>query len=465
MSKKGKKQNVFVSFFKKIYEIIDKIIITPLSRLIYNILKFTKSGNSQIEKIINKPNLLIYVSLGFAIVLFLLVDSKVITLVEKDAEIVTNIPIQVKYNEESYVIEGLPDTADVIFTGRKSDIYLAKQLGDYEVYLDLSDYDSSDTPYKVHLSMNTSIDSIDYKIDPSYVSVTIKNKISVIKTLSYDLMNQDKLDQKLSVKNIELDKSEIVVKGSQEQVDQVASVKALIDLSNKEFKDAVTYTVEDVPLVAYDKKGKVLNNVEIVPNKISAKVTLDSYSTRVPISVTTTGELTSGKAISKVTIQDYDNNNIDNIEIYGDKETIDSITSVPVSIDVTNQGLTASKSYDVTITKPAGVRYLSKNKAKITVEFGTEVQKTIANVPISSIKNLGDGLNAMAKTTEDASVTVQVKGTEEVINSITADNIVAYIDLANLTAGEYQVEVKIDTNDPRVTYLATSKVNIVIDNK
>ncbi len=464
MSKKTKKTNFLVAFFKKIYSIFDKLIITPISHLIYHIFGISK-GNFKIEKILNKPNVLIYLSLGLAVIVFLLVDNKVISLVESDAEILTNIPINVKYNEEAYVVEGLPDTADVIFNGRKSDIYLAKQLGDYEVILDLSDYDSSETPYKVYLSMNTSIDNIDYKIDPSYVTVTIKNKISAIKSLNYDLMNQDKLSPKLSVKNIELDKSEIVVKGSQEKVDEVASVKALIDLSNKSFKDAVTYTIDDVPLVAYDKKGNVLTNVELVPNKITAKITLDSYSTKVPISITTTGELTSGKAISKVTIEDYDGNPIDNIEIFGDKETIDSITSVPVSIDINNQGNTANKVYDVTITKPAGVRYLSQTKAKITVEFGDEKQKTIANVPISNTKNLGDGLSAMAKSSADALVTVQVKGVQEVIDAITAENINAYIDLSGLTVGEYQVEVKIDSNDPRITYLVTSKVSIIIDNK
>ena len=69
--------------------------------------------------------------------MFLLIDSKVINLVKTEAEEIRGVPVVVKYNEEAYVIEGVPETVDITLTGRKSDIYLAKQLGEYEVVLEL----------------------------------------------------------------------------------------------------------------------------------------------------------------------------------------------------------------------------------------------------------------------------------------------------------------------------------------
>lgn len=82
--------------------------------------------------------------------MFILIDTKVINLVKTEAEEIRGVPVVVKYNEEAYVIEGVPDTVDITLTGRKSDIYLAKQLGEYEVVLDLSEYTPSDNPYKVY---------------------------------------------------------------------------------------------------------------------------------------------------------------------------------------------------------------------------------------------------------------------------------------------------------------------------
>ena len=261
--------------------------------------------------------------------MFLLIDSKVITLVESEAEVITNVPVDVKYNEKAYVVEGIPETVDIVLIGRKSYIYLAKQLGTNSVILDLSDYEARDSAYKVYLSYTKSIDSINYKLDPSYVSVTIKNKISVTKAITYDLVNVDSLNEKLSVESVELSKSEVVVKGSQDSLDKIASIKALVDLNNKSLTDAGTYDIDNIAVLAYDNKGRIITDVEIIPANLTASITLDTYSKSVPLKVLTTGNLVTGKAIASILVN---NSNSHTTTIYGDKETINGITSVPVTI-------------------------------------------------------------------------------------------------------------------------------------
>ena len=46
-------------FFKKLYKLIDVLIIIPISRLIYNIQKFFKNNSGFLDKLLNKPNLII----------------------------------------------------------------------------------------------------------------------------------------------------------------------------------------------------------------------------------------------------------------------------------------------------------------------------------------------------------------------------------------------------------------------
>ncbi len=454
----SKKKNKKFNIFKTLYGVLDKYIVTPISRLIYSVSSHLKNSN-KLEKLLNRPNILLYIALVMAIGIFLLVDKNVINLVDNEAEIIANQPVNVLYNKEAYVVDGLVDSVDIILTGKKSAIYLAKQLGDNEVVLDLTDYEPSDTPYRVKLSYNQNVNSIKYKLDPTYVTVTIKNKVSKLSSVSYELLNENKLNEKLSVEKVELSKSEVVVKGASDVLDKIATVKALIDLSNSDYADSGTYDTDNIPLVAYDKDGNLLNNVEIVPGTISATVTLDTYKASVPIKVLTTGDLVAGKAISSLTIN---GNNTYSVDIYGDKAAIDSIKSVPVTIDVSGAGNNGSKNYNVTVTKPNGVRYISDTTAKIVVNFGDEKQKTLS---ISSItnKNLDDKLKA--NLTDTSKVDIQVKGVESVIDSITEENISAYVDLSGYTAGDYDVEVKIDSDDPRVTYVVTNKVKIKIAEK
>ena len=290
---------IIKAIFSSIYNIIDKLIVIPISRVIYRINELIKSNSSKFERILNRPNILIYVSLFCAIIMFLLIDTKAINLVSEEAEVLSGQPIKLIYNEEAYVVEGVPQSVDITLIGRKSDLYLAKQLGEHEVILDLSGYNVGQ--YKVKLKYNHSIQSVNYKLDPSNITVKISEKVSTVKKLTYDLVNEDKLDPKLSIKNVSLDRSEIIVKGSAEALDTVASVKALIDLRAANLTEKGNFTIDSIILVAYDNNGTKIDNVEIVPARVSASIEVDSYFVEVPVKVVTEGTLTVGYAISSVT--------------------------------------------------------------------------------------------------------------------------------------------------------------------
>ena len=289
--------------------------------------------------------------------------------------------------------------------------------------------------------------------------MTIKKKVSEQFAISYELLNESKLNEKLSVENVELSKSEVVVKGSEEALDNIATIKALVDLKNPEYTDAGTYETENIPLAAYDEAGNLLKNVEIVPSTVSATITLDTYKATVPIKVLTTGSLVPGKAISSVTINGVENYSVD---IYGEKSAIDSITSVYVTIDLNAFGNSNSKTYNVNVTKPNGVRSISVADAKINVTLGDERQKTL-NIAAISNKNLDENLKV--NLTDNNAISVQVKGVQSVIDNITEENISAYVDLSGYTVGDYEVDLKIESDDPRVSYVVTNKVPIKIVEK
>ena len=265
----------FIALFRAIYKIIDKIIVTPVSRLIYKLNEISRENSGKLERLFHRQNVLIYLSLICAVGVFLLIDSQVISLTEREAEIISGQTVSVLYNEEAYVVEGIPETVDITLIGSKSTIYLATQLGEHQVVLDLSNYGPG--TYKVRLKYNHSVQSVDYKLDPSTVTVKISEKISEVKSLSYDIVNEDKLDSKLSISNVELDTNEIIVKSSQEILDKVASVKALVDASQIDLEESGNYTIDSVTLVAYDELGNKIDNIEMVPSKVSATVTIDSY--------------------------------------------------------------------------------------------------------------------------------------------------------------------------------------------
>lgn len=429
----------FIKLAKLIYKIIDKLIITPISRLIYKLGEISKDNSGKFERILNRPNVLIYISLLCAIAVFLLVDSQVISFTEREAEIITDQKVSVVYNKEAYVVEGVPETVDITLIGNKSSIYLATQLGEHEVVLDLSKYSAG--TYKVKLKYNHSVQSVNYKLDPSTITVKISEKVSETRSLGYDLMNENKLDSKLSISNVSLDTSEVVVKSSKEILEKVSVVKALVDASKIDLKESGDFTLEDIPLVAYDESGNMLKNVEMVPSKVTAKITIDSYHKTIPVKVVTKGEMSNGKAIQNIT------SSVTDVVVYGEKSIVDNIPYVETTFDI--NGLNGEKTKSLNLTKPAGVRYMSQTKTNVTVSVGTETQREIADVPVQTL-NLGEKYSASATTVQDRTISVLLKGVEANLADIDASKITAYVDLNGLKAGTHTVKVIVEIDDERV---------------
>lgn len=446
---------IVFTIFESLFNLIDKIIIMPISRLVYNISKSLSGNNINFNKLLNRPHFLIVISLLFAIICFLMIDNKVISLVENEAEIIKNVPVNLIYNEEAFVVENVPETVNITIAGRKSDIYLAKQLGEFEAELDLSKFTEAGT-YKVEFKCPEAIDSVDYILDPSYLTVTIKDKVSEVHSVSYDLVSTDDLDQKLSVGSVTLDSSEVIVKGSQDALDKISSIKALVSVSSDDYKEAATYEMTNIPLVAYDKKGEIIKNVEIVPQTLTGTLVLKSHKITVPLSVSTTGNLVNGKAIASINIS---NSTSYSLDIYGEEEDLKNISSVPVTINVDGLGADGVKNYKVTISKPSGVRYMSVKNVTITATFGDEEQKTVETSTIEQ-KYLADGYSA--NITSNNKTQVLVKGVRSNIDKIEASDIKAYVNLSGLGEGTHEVPVKIDNNNPLINYVVTSTITVKI---
>lgn len=445
----------FIKLFKFLYNLIDKYIVIPISRLVYRINELTRNNSGKIERILNRPNVLIYVSLFCAIIIFVLIDSKSMNLLSDEAEILSGQKVNVIYNEEAYVVEGVPSSVDITLIGRKSDLYLAKQIGEHEVVLDLSDYKPG--TYKVKLQYNHSIDTVNYKLDPSTINVKISKKVSVEKDIEYDLLNEDKLNKKLSIKSVKLDRNSVFVRGSEETLNKIAKVKALIDLKAANLTEKGTFTVDSIILVAYASDGTIIENVETVPAKINASVTVDSYYAELPVKVTTTGNLKNGYAISSLT------SSVQKVSVYGDEDVIKNLKYIEASLSVDD--LSTNKTTAVTLTKPSGVRYMNETTTNVDIKLEQEISKEFEGIGIEHV-NLANGYTAGIASGSDNTVTVIAKGVESVLNSFDQTKIIATVDLSGLTAGTHEVEVKVTSDDVRVKLIPkTSTVKIVISKK
>ena len=446
-----KKTNIFIRILRFIISFFDKYLISPITKLILKIIDLFKSNTKTIDKFLSRKSTLLIISLVLAFATFVVVDSQSSVLIDQYAEILYDQQVTAVYNEESYVVEGLPEKVDITLIGQRRHIFLAKQSPSKGVSVDLTGLKPGN--HKVTLKYTQRISSLDYKLDPSQVTVTIYEKVSETKNLTYDILHQDDLDSKLYINNVTLDRDNVIIKGAQYKLDQVASVKALIDVNDISNAKNGDVTLKDVPLVAYDNEGNIVN-VEIVPGTVDATINISSPNKEIPIRVIPKGSLAFGKSIKSI------ETSVSKVTVYGRQDAIDEIENLDVEIDV--KGLEKDKDYTITLKKPNGITDISSKTITVKVKVDNSISKEFENISIQS-ENLDPGYKVQALTENDRQVTVVVKGSADVINSIQASDIKAYINLKGYGVGEHEVEVKVTGNDNKLTYSSkTKKVKIRI---
>lgn len=437
--------------FRLIFKWIDRHIVTPITKFVLFLSEKTGAKTGNFERWLTRKNTLIILSLVLAIGFFFVVDSKSIILVDSSAEVLYDQKVEATYNREAYVVEGLPETVDVTMIGGTAELYLAKQLASGTVKVDLTNY--KEGTHKVNLKYDSTINSVNYKLDPSSVTVIIYPKVSKTVNVDVDVLNKSSLDSKLAVQNVTIDQEEVIIKGAEHTLEKVSTVKALVDIKNIIDPKVGVITLDDVKLVAYDNSGNVVD-VEIVPNKVTATVSIISPSKEVPIKVIPKGTVSFGKAISSMT------SSVSKVTVYGEESVLEELQYIPIEIDVT--GLSENKIFDVKISKPQGVRDISETDAQISVSLGTEVSKEIKDVYIETI-NLNPNYKAVALGENSSKISVIVKGTQEVIDSIDASNIKAIVDLSEYGEGDREVEIKVTGDELKATYVPkTTKIQIRI---
>ena len=445
---------MFSRFLKSIAKFVDKKIVVPITKMILGITsKFDKSGR-KFENWLTKTNTLLFISLFLAIGIFIAIDQRIIVFTDNNALVLKDQPVNVTYNQEKYVIEGLPETVDITLIGSKTDLYIAKQSSSHDVVIDLTGLKPG--THKVAIEYNQNTGSIEYMVNPSIATVIIYEKVSETRTMTVDILNKDKLDSKLTIEKITYDTDKVVIKGAEHQLEKVVEVKALVDINNLPSQEVGTFTLKNVPLKAYDVNGEIVD-VEIVPETISATVEISSPSKEVSLKVIPKGEVASEYAIGSISLNET------KVTAYGDTQVLEELNYIPIEIDVDN--LKSNKTYKVELSKPVGVKSLSISNVTVAVSLGEVSNKKIDNIGIK-YRNLGEGYTVQGTDATDTNVTVTLKGVKSVIDNITADNITAYIDLKGLSEGEYEVDVNVEGTDNKVSYVSmTKKVKIKIVKK
>lgn len=355
--------------------------------------------------------------------------------------------VNVLVNEETYEVSGLPETVDVQLLGDINDLQMVRQQNSLSVVADLRQLGEGRSD--VELEVQNIPSRLEVIIEPGTVSVELKKKQTQTYALGYDFVNQSEMDATYDLGTPEFDEDTVTVRASEDTLNRVSYVKALIDVSG------VTSDFEtDAPLAAYDENGNRLE-VDIIPSTMHVSISVTQPKKTVPIEVVQVGTMEEGLAISTCTLSDEE------ITLYAKQSVLDQIDHIEISLPVSN--ITSDRTLAMPITLPQGVTQASLSSVSVSVTVGERTSATFSDVQVRLINQEAE-LDGMPITLNPRTVSVTVSGSEEMLQNITKEDIMVTADLKGITAaGERQLTLSVSGPNRLVEYqLETSEITVTV---
>lgn len=370
------------------------------------------------------------VSLVLAVLLYAIVNYNALSTSFQSSlrysKTLSDVTVLAKYNSDTFEISGLPEKVDVILTGDAANVTSAANAENGTVICDLDGLTEGE--HEIKLTTEGYGNNVNVVVNPTNVNVVMKKKTTRQFDISYDFINQDKMEQIYSAGTPEFEYTKINVRASKDTLDSIAFVKVLIDVSGQsaDFE-------QDAVLVAYDSSGKPVN-ADIVPNTVHVKVPVTSPNKSVNIQVQVSGEVPDGKAIDSFTMDQQ------TVTIYGSETTLANIDQVVVTLDAGT--LTKDSTVLRPIVLPAGVTSATNTQVTMNITLADAEEKTIDDIPINVINNNKHYKASQPDNKTTTSVTV--KGTKNNIDKLAADDINVYIDMKDAQPGLQKFALQIE---------------------
>lgn len=230
------------------------------------------------------------------------------------------------------------------------------------------------------------------------------------------------------------DSVDVRVRGSSAVLSRLQSgeIVAVLDLGNARAGSRLFHIRNDAVRSPFG-----VEVAQVAPATLSLELE-KSARRRVPVVPATEGDPAPGFVVGRVTADPA------TVEIVGPDSRVRQVaeaTTEPVSVK--DARVRVRDAVTVGVVDPS-VRLTQALRAEVTVEiWPAPVERTISDVPVR-YRNLTQGLRA---NISPQLVHVSVRGSKDALADLRGDSIQAFVDLAGLGSGQYNLRVQVDPSE------------------
>lgn len=343
------------------------------------------------------------------------------------------LPIEIIGQDPGLVItSSIPSSVTVVLSAPQS-IWnqLNTETGAVRAFLDLSGLEagSHSVPVRVQIGVRPV-----RKIAQSPQSITVTLERLASKEFPIRVVTRGSPAVGYTAETPTLSQNLVTISGPESQVNRVAEVQAIIDLSQA--TETITRTVN---LVAVDANDNPINGLSLLPDRVTLRQNISQrFGYRnVVVKVVVLGQVASGYRLT-------------NISVFPPAVTVFSadpqiVSDLPGFIEtepLNINGLKDDLDISLSLNLPPGVSVVG-DQTEVLVRVGIaaiESSLTLPSIPVE-ITGLQPGLTAVISP---ETITVIISGPVALLDRLRATDVRAVVDLTTLTEGSYQIEPEVE---------------------
>ncbi|WLR51008.1 CdaR family protein [Bacillus tianshenii] len=390
----------------------------------------------KMDKLLNSPWFVKIVALFLGLLLYAAVNMEttapqqttptLLPVGENQQEALSNVPLNVYYDSESYYVSELPQSVTVYLEGPSSAIAKAKVQDEFEVFVDLRD--EKPGTHRVYLEHKGFPNKLKVQIEPFVTTVTIKEKVDQIMPVEVEFMNKTKIADGYKAEEPIVLPNNVKVSGPKEQMQQISTVKAYVDL-----KGADKTIEKNVPVKAFDSNGEQLD-LEVEPSVVEVRVPITAPNKTVPLKLNRKGELADDLSIKSLELIPNE------VTIFGPKKELEKIDLIDnLTVDLAEIKENTTKELEVPV--PKGAINVNPAKVKLKVEVEQKDKKVLKDIPIKVSGASDQDISFV--TPDSGKVDVTVLGAPSVLKSINEEDLSVVLYLNESMRGEQKIDLEV----------------------
>ncbi len=363
------------------------------------------------------------------------------------------LPIEIIGQDPGLVITSTIPSSVTVVLGAPQSIWnqLTTDTGSVRAFLDLSGLEagSHTVPVKVQISARPV-----RKIAQSPQTITVTLERLASKEFPIRVVTRGSPAVGYTADTPTLSQTAVTVSGPESQVNRVAEVQAILDISQA--TETISRTIN---LVAVDVNDNPINGLSLLPDRVTVRQNISQrFGYRnVVVKVVVLGQVASGYRLT-------------NISVFPPAVTVFSadpqiVSDLPGFIEtepLNINGLKDDLDISLSLNLPAGVSVVG-DQTEVLVRVGIaaiESSLTLPNIPVE-ITGLQPGLSAVISP---ETITVIISGPVALLDRLRATDVRAVVDLTTLSEGTYQIEpeVEILIAELRAESLLPESVEVII---